>query len=168
MKFLLPITLLFAALSYSQNSKENSDIMDLLFEDSYLNCGSREGRFKSFEIGRSGNVKAKSGLFNSYKITKKGDSYFLDEVAYPKYIEELNNENILVTSERTFENQNGILVFKEIIKYGANKKIIKASYFKIDLAKLSFKKTTRNYLVGTSQEEDLNKFSGLSGKCKKI
>ena len=168
MKFLLPITLLFAALSYSQNSKEGLDITDLLSEDSYLNCGSREGRFKSFEIGRSGNVKSKSGLFSSYKITKKGDSYFLDEVEYPKYIEELNNENILVTSERTFENQNGILVFKEIIKYGANKKIIKASYFKIDLAKLSFKKTTRNYLVGTSQEEDLNKFSGLSGKCKKI
>ena len=168
MKFLLLITLLFAALSYSQNSKENLDIMNLLFEDSYLNCGSREGRFKSFEIGRSGNVKAKSGLFNSYKITKKGDSYFLDEVEYPKYIEELNNENILVTSERTFDDQNGIFVLKEIIKYGANEKIMKASYFKIDLAKLSFKKTTRNYLVGTLQEEDLNKFSGFSGKCKKI
>ena len=168
MKFLLPITLLFAALSYSQNSKENSDIMDLLFEDSYLNCGSREGRFKSFEIGRSGNVKAKSGLFNSYKITKKGDSYFLDEVEYPKYIEELNNENVLVTSERTFDDQNGIFVLKEIIKYGANEKTMKASYFKIDLSNLSFKKTTRNYLAGISQEENLNKFSGLSGKCKKI
>ena len=80
MKFLIPIIYLFASLSYSSNLKEGFDTTDLLFEDSYLSCGSRELRFKSFEIGRSGNVKAKSGLFNNYKITRKGDSYFLDEV----------------------------------------------------------------------------------------
>ena len=169
MKFLIPIIYLFASLSYSSNLKEGFDATDLLLEDSYLNCGSRESRFKSFEIGRSGNVKAKSGLFNNYKITRKkgGGSYFLDEVEYTEYTEEQNDENTLVTSERTFENQNGIFVFKEIIKSSVEEKIIKASYFKIDLAKLSFKKTTRNYLDGILQEDNLNKIGGLSGKCKK-
>tara|TARA_B100000886_G_scaffold177222_1_gene121430 strand:- start:113 stop:619 length:507 start_codon:yes stop_codon:yes gene_type:complete len=168
MKFVIPIIYLFASLSYSSNSKEGLDTTDLLFEDSYLSCGSREFRFKSFEIGRSGNVKAKSGLFNNYKITRKGDSYFLDEVEYTEYTEEQNDGNTLVTSERTFENQNGILVFKEIIKSSVEEKIIKASYFKIDLAKLFFKRTTRNYLDGILQEDNINKISGLSGKCKKI
>ncbi len=168
MKFLIPIIYLFASLSYSSNTKEGSDTTDLLFENSYLNCGSRESRFKSFEIGRSGNVKAKSGLFNNYKLTRKGNSYFLNEVEYTEYTEEQNDENTLVTSERTFENQNGIFVFKEIIKSSVEEKIIKANYFKIDLAKLSFKKTTRNYLDGILQEDNLSRISGLSGKCKKI
>ena len=76
MKFLIPITLLLAGLSPLLNSNEGLDAKDLLLEDSYLNCGSREGRFKSFEIGRSGNVKAKSGLFSNYKITRKGEFFF--------------------------------------------------------------------------------------------
>ena len=168
MNFLIPMTLLFAGLSHPLNSKEVLDSMDLLFEDSYLNCGSREGRFKSFEIGRSGNVKAKSGLFSSYKITKKGDSYFLDEVEYPEYTEEQNNKNVLVINERTFENQNGTFVFKEIIKSGSIEKIVKVNYFKIDLAKLSFKRTTRNYSEGILQEDNLSELNGLSGKCKKF
>ena len=167
MKFLLLITLLFAALSYSQNSKENSDIMDLLFEDSYLNCGSREGRFKSFEIGRSGNVKAKSGLFSNYKITRKGELFFLNGEKYPETKENYNYKNILTLNEKTFEEESGKLKLKNTTKIASSEKIISINYFIIDINELTFNRAQENYIEGEIDKIIFDPQVKAFGKCTK-
>ena len=167
MKFLIPITLLFAGLSHSLNSKEGLDTIDLLFEDSYLNCGSREGRFKSFEIGRSGNLKAKSGLFSNYKIIRKGEFIFLNGEKYPETKENYSYKNILTLNEKTFEEERGKLKLKNTIKIASSGKIVSIKFFIIDIDKLTFSRAQENYT-----EEDIDKIIfdpqvKAFGKCTK-
>ena len=167
MKFLIPITLLFAGLSHSLNSKEGLDTIDLLFEDSYLNCGSREGRFKSFEIGRSGNLKAKSGLFSNYKIIRKGEFFFLNGEKYPETKENYGYKNILTLNEKTFEEERGKLKLKNTTKIASSEKIVSIKYFIIDIAELTFNRAQENY---TEEEIDKIIFDPqvkAFGKCTK-
>ena len=167
MKFIIPITLLFAGLSHSLNSKEGLDTIDLLFEDSYLNCGSREGRFKSFEIGRSGNLKAKSGLFSNYKIIRKGEFFFLNGEKYPETKENYNYKNILTLNEKTFEEERGKLKLKNTTKIASSEKIVSIKYFIIDIAELTFNRAQENY---TEEEIDKIIFDPqvkAFGKCTK-
>ena len=167
MKFLIPITLLFTGLSHSLNSKEGLDTIDLLFEDSYLNCGSREGRFKSFEIGRSGNLKAKSGLFSNYKIIRKGEFFFLNGEKYPETKENYNYKNILTLNEKTFEEERGKLKLKNTTKIASSEKIVSIKYFIIDIDELTFNRAQENY---TEEEIDKIIFDPqvkAFGKCTK-
>ena len=167
MKFIIPITLLFAGLSHSLNSKEGLDTIDLLFEDSYLNCGSREGRFKSFEIGRSGNLKAKSGLFSNYKIIRKGEFFFLNGEKYPETKENYNYKNILTLNEKTFEEERGKLKLKNTTKIASSEKIVSIKYFIIDIDELTFNRAQENY---TEEEIDKIIFDPqvkAFGKCTK-
>ena len=167
MKFLIPITLLFAVLSHSLNSKEGSDTTDLLFEDSYINCGSREGRFKSFEIGRSGNLKAKSGLFSNYKIIRQGEFFFLNGEKYPETKENYSYKNILTLNEKTFEEERGKLKLKNTTKIASSEKIVSIKYFIIDIAELTFNRAQENY---TEEEIDKIIFDPqvkAFGKCTK-
>ena len=167
MKFIIPITLLFAGLSHSLNSKEGLDTIDLLFEDSYLNCGSREGRFKSFEIGRSGNLKAKSGLFSNYKIIRKGEFFFLNGEKYPETKENYNYKNILTLNEKTFEEERGKLKLKNTTKIASSEKIVSIKYFIIDIAELTLNRAQENY---TEEEIDKIIFDPqvkAFGKCTK-
>ena len=167
MKFIIPITLLFAGLSHSLNSKEGLDTIDLLFEDSYLNCGSREGRFKSFEIGRSGNLKAKSGLFSNYKIIRKGEFFFLNGEKYPETKENYSYKNILTLNEKTFEEERGKLKLKNTTKIASSEKIVSIKYFIIDIDELTFNRAQENY---TEEEIDKIIFDPqvkAFGKCTK-
>ena len=140
MKFLIPVTLLLAGLSPLLNSNEGLDAKDLLLEDSYLNCGSREGRFKSFEIGRSGNVKAKSGLFSNYKITRKGEFFFLNGEKYPETKENFSYKNILTLNEKTFEEESGKLKLKNTTKI--EKKNL--SDFKVNIIHQDYLENSKN------------------------
>ena len=167
MKSLIPITLLLAGLSPLLNSNEGLDAKDLLLEDSYLNCGSREGRFKSFEIGRSGNVKAKSGLFSNYKITRKGEFFFLNGEKYPEIKENYMYKNILTLNEKTFEEESGKLKLKNITKIASSEKIISINYFIIDINKLTFNRAHENYIEGEIDKIIFDLQVKASGKCTK-
>ncbi len=167
MKFLIPITLLFAGLSPLLNSKEGLDTKDLLLEDSYLNCGSREGRFKSFEIGRSGNVKAKSGLFSNYKITRKGEFFFLNGEKYPETKENYSYKNILTLNEKTFEEESGKLKLKNTTKIASSEKIISINYFIIDINELTFNRAQENYIKGEVDKIIFDPKVKAFGKCTK-
>ena len=167
MKFLIPIILLFSGLSHSLNSKEGLDATDLLFEDSYLNCGSREGRFKSFEIGRSGNVKAKSGLFSNYKIKRKGEFFFLNGEKYPETKENYSYKNILTLNEKTFEEEKGKLKLKNITKIASSEKIVSINYFIIDINELTFNRAQENYTEEEINEIIFDPQVKAFGKCKK-
>ena len=141
--------------------------MNLLFEDSYLNCGSREGRFKSFEIGRSGNVKAKSGLFSNYKITRKGEFFFLNGEKYPETKENFSYKNILTLNEKTFEEENGKLKLKNITKIASSEKIISINYFIIDINELTFNRAQENYIEGEIDKIIFDPKVKAFGKCTK-
>ncbi len=166
MKFLVFITLLFASLSYTSNLKESFKT-DMFFEDFYLICGGREGRFKSFEIGRSGNVKAKSGLFSSYKIKRQGESYSLNGIKYPEINENSNFKNVLMVNEKTFEEEKGRLKFIDTNKLASNGKIVSISFFIIDIDELTF---SRAQEIFAEEKFDMNNYNPQlinSGKCTK-
>ena len=166
MKFLVFITLLFASLSYTSNSKESFK-MDMFFEDFYLICGGREGRFKSFEIGRSGNVKAKSGLFSSYEIKRQGEFYFLNGIKYPEINENSNFKNVLMVNEKTFEEEKERLKFIDTNKLASNGKIVSINFFIIDIDELTF---SRAHEIFAEEKSDMNNYNPQvinSGKCTK-
>ena len=167
MKFLILITLLFPVLSHLLNSKEGLDTKDLLLEDSYLNCGSREGRFKSFEIGRTGNVKAKSGLFSNYKIIRKGEFFFLNDEKYPETKENYSYKNILTLNEKTFEEERGKLKLKNTTKIASSEKIVSIKYFIIDIDELTFNRAQENYTEGEIDKIIFDPQVKAFGKCTK-
>ena len=167
MKFLILITLLFAGLSFSLNSKEVLDTTYLLSEDSYLNCGSREDRFKSFEIGRSGNLKAKSGLFSNYKITRKGEFYLLNGEKYPETKEDYSYKNILTLNEKTFEEEGGKLKLKNTTKIASNEETVSIKYFIIDINELTFNRAQENYTEGEIDKIIFDPQLEAFGKCTK-
>ena len=167
MKFLIPITLLFTSLSYSSNSKEGLYTTDLFFEDFYLNCGSREGRFKSFEIGRSGNVKAKSGLFSNYKITRKGEVFFLNGEKYPESTENYSYKNIMTLNEKTYDKRRGKLKLINTTKKASNGEVVSINYFIIDINELTFNRAQENYTEGKIDKVINDPQAKAFGKCKK-
>ena len=167
MKSLIPIIFLFVSSSYSSNLKEGLETSDLFFKDFYLNCGSREGRFKSFEIGRSGNVKAKSGLFSNYKITRKGEFFFLNGEKYPETKENYSYKNILTLNEKTFEEESGKLKLKNTTKIASSEKIISINYFIIDINELTFNRAQENYIEGEIDKIIFDPKVKAFGKCTK-
>jgi len=166
MKFLIFITLLFAGLIYTSNEKE-SFRTDMFFKDFYLICGSREGRFKSFEIGRSGNLKSKSGLFSSYKITRQGESYFLNGIKYPEKNENSNFKNVLMVNEKSFEEVKGRLKLLDTTKLASNGKIVSINYFIIDIDGLTFSRAKEIFAEGKTDMKNYNPRVINSGKCTK-
>ena len=166
MKFLIFITLLFASLSYMSNEKE-SFRTDIFFKDFYLICGGREGRFKSFEIGRSGNVKAKSGLFSSYKITRQGKFYSLNGIKYPENNENFNFKNVLMVNEKSFEEVKGRLKLLDTTKLASNGKIVSINYFIIDIDGLTFSRANEIFAEGKTDMKNYNPRVINSGKCTK-
>ena len=169
MKSLIPIIFLFVSSSYSSNLKEGLETSDLFFKDFYLNCGSREGRFKSFEIGRSGNVKAKSGLFSNYKITRKEEFFFLNGEKYPETKENNSYKDILTLNVKTFEDEGRKLKLKNITKIASNEKVISINYFIIDMNELTFNRVQENYTERKTDKIIIDPQVKGSGKCiKKI
>lgn len=167
MKSLIPIIFLFVSSSYSSNLKDGLETSDLFFKDFYLNCGSREGRFKSFEIGRSGNVKAKSGLFSNYKIIKKGEFFFLNGKKFPDLTENSDFNNLLTINEKILKKEEGKLKFIESIKIFSNNKILSMNHFSVDLEKLIFKKSKKNFPDGLAYNIKKDQQGISSGRCTK-
>ena len=166
MKFLIFITLLFAGLGHTSSEKE-SIRTDMFLKDFYLICGSREGRFKSFEIGRSGNLKAKSGLFSSYKITRQGKYYSLNGIKYPEINENSNFKNVLMVNEKSFEEEKGRLKLIDTTKLASNGKIVSINYFIIDIDGLTFTRAKEILAEGKADMKNYNLRVINSGKCTK-
>ena len=107
--------LFFSNFIFSSSSLDTSSEIDS-YNDFTFKCGCREGLFISFEFGRSGNVKCKSGLYKSYQIIKKGSNYFLNGDKYPNFEESFNSANIKLSETKTAVENNGILKLRHETK----------------------------------------------------
>ena len=153
-----------SSLALGSNFPENNDELDSLFDSYIFECGCREGLFKSFEIGRSGNVKCKSGLYPSYQIIKKGSNYFLNGDKYPSSEESLNGSNIKLSETKTAVENNGILELRHETKPLNDKSLIEIKYFNLNVNEKSFEKGIEIY---SEKKISSNRTRNSSGKCKK-
>ncbi len=159
------ITLLFFLGSIFHSSFfHGSDEMNTIADDYSFKCGCREGLFKSFEIGRSGNVKCKSGLYKSYQIIKKGSNYFLNGDKYPSFEESFNGANIKLSETKTAVENNGILKLRHETKSLNDESYKEIKYFNLNVNEKSFEKGIE---IHSEEKISSNWLGNSSGKCKK-
>ena len=156
--------LFFSSLIFSSSSFDTSSEIDSNFNDFTFKCGCREGLFKSFEIGRSGNVKCKSGLYKSYQIIKKGSNYFLNGDKYPSFKESFDGANIKISETKTAVENNGILKLRHETKSLNGKSFKEIKYFNLNVDEKSFEKGIEIY---SEKKINSNWLRNSSGKCKK-
>ena len=155
--------LFFSNFIFSSSSLDTSSEIDS-YNDFTFKCGCREGLFKSFEIGRSGNVKCKSGLYKSYQIIKKGSNYFLNGDKYPTFQESLNVTNIKLSETKTAVEHNGILKLRHEIKSLNDESFKEIKYFNLNVNEKSFEQGIEIY---SEKKISSNWLRNSSGKCKK-
>ena len=156
--------LFFSNFIFSSSFSGTSSEIDSYFNDFTFKCGCREGLFKSFEIGRSGNVKCKSGLYKSYQIIKKGSNYFLNGDKYPNFEESFNGANIKLSETKTAVENNGILKLRHETKSLNDESYKEIKYFNLNVNEKSFEKGIEIY---SEEKISSNWLGNSSGKCKK-
>ena len=156
--------LFISSFALGSNFSENNDEVDSLFDSYIFKCGCREGLFKSFEIGRSGNVKCKSGLYKSYQIIKKGNNYFLNGDKYPSFEESFSGANIKLSETKTAVENNGILKLRHETKSLNDESFKEIKYFNLNVNEKSFEKGIEIY---SEKKVISNWLRNSSGKCKK-
>ena len=155
--------LFFSNFIFSSSSLDTSSEIDS-YNDFTFKCGCREGLFKSFEIGRSGNVKCKSGLYRSYQIIKKGSNYFLNGDKYPSFEESFNGTNIKLLETKTAVENNGILKLRHETKSLNDESFKEIKYFNLNVNDKSFEKGIESY---SEKKINSNWLRNSSGKCKR-
>ena len=156
--------LFFSNFIFSSSSLDISSEIDSYLDDFSFKCGCREGLFKSFEIGRSGNVKCKSGLYKSYQIIKKGGDYFLNGDKYPSFEESFNGTNIKLLETKTAVENNGILKLRHETKSLNDESFKEIKYFNLNVNEKSFEKGIEIY---SEKKTSSNWLRNSSGKRKK-
>ena len=153
-----------SSFALGSNFPENNDELDPLFDSYIFKCGCRDGLFKSFEIGRSGNVKSKSGLYKNYQIIKKGSNYFLNGDKYPNFQESLNDTKVKLSETKTAVEHNGILKLRHETKSLNDESYKEIKYFNLNVNEKSFEKGIEIY---SEEKISSNWLGNSSGKCKK-
>ena len=156
--------LFFSNFVFSSSSLDAPSEIDSYFNDFTFKCGCREGLFKSFEIGRSGNVKCKSGLYKSYQIIKRGSDYFLNGDKYPSSEESFNSANTKLSETKSAVENNGILTLRHETKSLNDKGFKEIKYFNLNVNEKSFEKGIEIY---SEKKISSNWLRNSSGKCKK-